>query len=70
MGEGRGKGRKEKGVSMCLCLSKIVVDMSEPFHLVYHMCRETSTPGFRFMERTIIRDESVNLLEKVINYVR
>ena len=51
-------------------ISKRVVDMSEPFHLVYHMCREANTPGFRFIQGTIIRDESVNPVEKVINYIR
>ena len=45
------------------------VDLSEPFHLVYHMCREANTPGFRFIERSMICDETENKLGKVVSYI-
>ncbi len=54
----------------CFILSKRTVDMSEPFHLMYYMCREANTPGFRFIERTMMHDESANPLEKVVSYIR
>lgn len=44
--------------------------MSEPFHLVYQLCREANTPGFRFLERLSMEDENTNPVEKVADYVR
>lgn len=44
--------------------------MSEPFHLVYQLCREANAPGFRFLERLSLEDENTNPVEKVADYVR
>ena len=45
------------------------VDTDEPFHLVYQLCREANTPGFRFLERSI-HNEIVNPMEKICDYIR
>lgn len=54
-----------------IVLEREQAEMSEPFHQMYQMCREGNTPGFRFPQRAMSHDETVNTLEKkVTNEIR
>ena len=45
-------------------------DMEEPFQKVYEMCRSKNTPGFRFLQKTIIDHQNEESLEKYVNVVK
>ena len=39
----------------------------EPFHFAYNLCRESNTPGYRFMRKALEFDRSVNPLDRLID---
>ena len=44
------------------------IDMNEPFHFVYNMCRVANTPGFRYLNESL-NYQHENPLEKISSFV-
>ena len=44
------------------------IDMNEPFHFVYNMCRVANTPGFRYLNESL-NYQYENPLEKISSFV-
>ena len=42
----------------------------EPFHIVFKLCREENTPGYRFLLQAMQYNSQVNPLENIINIVQ
>lgn len=49
---------------------QVHIDMDEPHHFVYTLCREAHTPGFRFIERSAIWESDTNPLNDDVRYVQ
>ena len=45
-------------------------DMEEPFQIVYNMCRNENSPGFKFLQKMASRNTDVDSLEKVSLAIR
>ena len=45
-------------------------DMEEPFQIVYEMCKAANTKGFKFLQKVINGNNTVDSLEKVANSIR
>ena len=45
------------------------LDRNEPFHIIFDLCREAETPGFKFIQSAIQYDDNINPLDKIINLV-
>ena len=46
------------------------VDMELPFNLVYEMCRDSGTPGFRFLSNVLNQNDQPKSLECIAREVR
>ena len=46
------------------------LEKNEPFHIVYNLCREANSPGFKFIQSAIQYNTSANPLDCTINLVR
>ena len=46
------------------------VNIEQPFHIVYNICSENNTPGFRFVRKSISYDCSADPLIEIANLVR
>ena len=46
------------------------IDMQQPYHFVYNLCRDANTPGFRFIERSLLWNSNENPLDNIATYVR
>ena len=44
--------------------------MEEPFQIVYEMCKTANTKGFKFLQKVINGNNTVDSLEKVANSIR
>ena len=45
-------------------------DMDEPFQIVYEMCKNANSKGFKFMQNAINNSNNVESLEKIADIVR
>lgn len=45
------------------------LDRNEPFHVVFHLCREANTPGYKFIQSAMQSNSNVNPLDSIINLV-
>lgn len=46
------------------------VDLEQPFHYVYNMCRNQSTPGYKILSSVLRQNVHRNPLETTSNYIR
>ena len=45
-------------------------DMEEPFQIVYEMCKNANSKGFKFLQKVINGNNTVDSLEKIANTLR
>ena len=45
-------------------------DPEEPFHIVYRLCQQANTPGYRFLSNALETDININPLEQIVTGIR
>ena len=45
------------------------IDVEEPFHAVYDLCKEANTPGYRFLKKTLELQPEIDPFEKIANMI-